>query len=102
VEQEGRGGREDGDPAVVDEIFSGWEVGEVLGRGAARFLRPGTTRGAGMVEAGAWSTVGMEGAREEYGRGGGSTHRHTRTPIAVGMGIYQSIRSYSIFSIKHI
>jgi hypothetical protein len=29
-----------------------------------------------MVEAGAWSTVGMEGAQEEYGRsgGGGATH----------------------------
>jgi hypothetical protein len=36
VEQEGRDGREDGDPAVVDEIFSGWEVGEVLGRGEFR------------------------------------------------------------------
>jgi hypothetical protein len=79
----GRGGREDGDQAVVDEIFSGWEVGEVLGRGgensggaAARFLRPGTTHGAGMVEAGAWSTVGMEGVREEYGRGGGGGATH--------------------------
>jgi hypothetical protein len=83
VEQEGRGGREGGDPAVVDGIFSGWEVGEVLGRwrgenfgGATRFPRPGTTRGAGMVEAGAWSTVEMEGAREEYGRGGGGGATH--------------------------
>jgi hypothetical protein len=32
VEQEGRGGREDGDPTVVDGIFSRWEVGEILGR----------------------------------------------------------------------
>jgi hypothetical protein len=75
---EGCGGREDGDPTVVDGILSGWEVGEVLGRwrgeisgGAARFPMMVMTRGAGMVEAGAWSTVGMEGAREEYGRGGG-------------------------------
>jgi hypothetical protein len=30
------------------------------------------------------------------------TGTHARTPIAVGMGIYKSIRSYSIFSIKHI
>jgi hypothetical protein len=66
-------------------LRSGWEVGEVLGRGrgkifggAARFPRTGTTRGAEMVEAGAWSTVGMEGAREEHGRGGGggATHEH--------------------------
>uniref|UniRef100_A0A804MIZ6 Uncharacterized protein n=1 Tax=Zea mays TaxID=4577 RepID=A0A804MIZ6_MAIZE len=35
------------------------------------------TRGAGMVEAGAWSTVvGMEGTREEYGRGGGGGVTH--------------------------
>jgi hypothetical protein len=44
--------------------------------GAARFLRPGTTHGAGMVEVGAWSTVGMEGVREEYGRGGGGGATH--------------------------
>jgi hypothetical protein len=43
---------------------------------AARFLRSGTTRGARMVEAGAWSTVGMEGVREEYGRGGGGGATH--------------------------
>jgi hypothetical protein len=36
----------------------------------------GTTRGAGMVEAGTWSTVGMEGAQEEYGRGGGGDATH--------------------------
>jgi hypothetical protein len=31
-----------------------------------------------MVEAGAWSTVGMEGVREKYGSGGGggATHGH--------------------------
>jgi hypothetical protein len=29
-----------------------------------------------MVEARAWSTVGMEGAREEYGRGGGGGATH--------------------------
>jgi hypothetical protein len=83
VEQEGRGGREDGDPAVVDGIFSGWEVGEVLGGGEARI--PGTRRdfrgrgrlvGRGWWRRGAWSMVGMEGAREEYGRGGGGDATH--------------------------
>jgi hypothetical protein len=33
------------------------------------------TRGAGMAEAGAWSTAGMEGAREEHGRGGEAAQR---------------------------
>jgi hypothetical protein len=50
---------------ALSDLRSGWEGGEVLGQwqgknsgGMTRFPRMGTTRGAGMVEAGAWSMGG--------------------------------------------
>jgi hypothetical protein len=65
-QQRRRGGREDGDPAVVDGIFSGWEVGEVLGQ-----WRGEISEGHGEISEAGDDSWGGDGGGRGLEQGGG-------------------------------